>query len=103
MKKDAADKFQNELIASCITAQQNYGCRITRMVNQIEQYGAVRTAHNLFGKGTLSDTFEELARQNRLDLTLEAIATKAEYADLFTDDEVNYCFSLLCDYGYYKL
>ena len=32
---------------------------------------------------------------------MEAIIVKGEYAELFTDEQVNYCYELLCENGYY--
>ena len=53
-------------------------------------------------KNNISDSFDKLQNAGRIDLTMEAIITKPKYAELFTDDEVNSCFDLLCEYGYYK-
>ena len=37
-----------------------------------------------------------------LRLSPEAVIVSKEFAPLFTDDEVNFCFSLLCEAGYYE-
>ena len=52
-------------------------------------------------KRRTSDCFNKLAEAGRLELTMEATIVKAEYAELFTDDQVNDCYELLCEHGYY--
>lgn len=43
----------------------------------------------------------KLAEVGHLELTMEATIVKGEYAELFTDEQVNYCYELLCEKGYY--
>ena len=61
----------------------------------------VRTAQEIFRKGRTSDCFNKLAEVGHLELTMEATIVKGEYAELFTDEQVNYCYELLCEKGYY--
>ena len=48
-----------------------------------------------------SDGFALLAQKGRLDLSLEAISTKKQFASLFTDDQANTALNRLLDGGYY--
>lgn len=47
-----------------------------------------------------SDGFYDLADTKRLDLCLEALAVKKQFACLFTDDEANTALQRLLDAGY---
>ena len=94
-------KLQQEVIKNCKVAEKEYDCKMTRFLQTIERFGIVRTAQEIFRKGRTSDCFNRLAEAGHLELTMEAIIVKGEYAELFTDEQVNYCYELLCENGYY--
>lgn len=94
-------KLQQQLIKSCEIAEKECGCKMTRFLETIDKFGAVRTAQEILRKGRTSDCFNKLVDAGRIELTMEAIITKVEYAELFTDEEVNACYDLLCENGYY--
>lgn len=94
-------KLQQEVIRSCEIAEKEYGCNMTRFLETINRFGIVRTAQEIFRKGRTSDYFNKLVEARVLELTMEAAIVKAQYAELFTDEEVNYCYDLLCEKGYY--
>lgn len=94
-------KLQQEVIKNCEVAEKEYGCKMTRFLQTIDKFGIVRTAQEIFRKGRTSDCFNKLAEAGQLELTMEAIIVKGEYAELFTDEQVNYCYELLCENGYY--
>ena len=94
-------KLQQEVIKNCKVAEKEYGCKMIRFLQIIERFGIVRTAQEIFKKGRTSDCFNKLAEAGHLELTMEAIIVKGEYAELFTDEQVNYCYKLLCENGYY--
>lgn len=94
-------KLQQEVIRNCELAEKEYGCKMTRFLQTIERFGIVRTAQEIFRKGRTSDCFNKLAETGHLELTMEATIVKGEYAELFTDEQVNYCYELLCEKGYY--
>ena len=48
-----------------------------------------------------SDGFNLLAQKGRLDLSLEAISTKKQFAALFTDDQANNALTRLLEAGYF--
>ena len=94
-------KLQQEVMKNCGLAEKEYGCKMTRFLQTIERFGIVRTAQEIFRKGRTSDCFNKLAEAGHLELTMEATIVKGEYAVLFTDEQVNYCYELLCEKGYY--
>lgn len=94
--------FEKELIKNCEIAEKEYGCVQKRLLLNIEKFGGVRTVQEILRKGRVSDGFDKLQKANRLDLTMEAVIIDSKYNNLFTDEEVNACHELLCEYGYYK-
>lgn len=48
-----------------------------------------------------SDGFNLLAQKGRLDLSLEAISTKKQFAALFSDDQANTALNRLLEAGYF--
>lgn len=94
-------KLQQEVIKNCELAEKEYGCKMTKFLQTIERFGIVRTAQEILRKGRTSDCFNKLAEAGRLDLTMEATIVKGEYAELFTDEQVNDCYERLCEKGYY--
>ena len=95
-------QFQEELIKKCELAQkQCTAYRGKRFLQSIEKFGGVKTAKELIRKNKLSDEFEVLVQAGLIGLTMEAVVIESQYGALFTDDEVNWCYEVLCDYGYY--
>ncbi len=95
-------QFQEELIKNCQLAEKECpGYRSARFLQTVEKFGAVKTAKEIIRKGRTSDDFEKLQEAGLLKYTMEALIVKAQYGDLFTDDEVNSCYEILCEYGYY--
>lgn len=99
--KELEMQFNKDLIARCQLAQKECGYNTTRFMQGIERWGGVATAKELIKKRKLSDAFLALEAKNRLDLTMEAAVIDKKFTQLFTDDEVNYCFEVLCESGYY--
>ena len=95
-------KFEEELIKNCQVAQKEYEYNPTRFLQTVERFGGVKTAKEIMRKNNTFDGFDKLQKAGRIDLTMEAVVANPKYAELFTDDEVNACFELLCEYGYYK-
>lgn len=73
-----------------------------RFLAQAEKAGMTNAVHQLVRRGQLSETFGPLADCGRLDLSIEATVTDNRFGALFSDEEVNACFELLCEYGYFK-
>ncbi|MGL4452300.1 MAG: hypothetical protein ACRCTZ_14050 [Sarcina sp.] len=94
-------KLQQEVIKNCEIAEAECECKMTRLLNTIEKFGIVRTAQEIIRKRRTSDCFNTLLEKGRLDLTMEAAIVQGKYAELFTDEEVNSCYELLCENGYY--
>lgn len=96
------DTFTSAVLRAIQTAQDSYGIRQPRLRQAVQDYGGVPTAKRYFARNCASDGFEALARAGHLELSLEALAVSAKFNALFTDEEVNTCFALLCGAGYYE-
>ncbi len=95
-------EFQQEMIANYQAIQKQTGCKTVRMLQTIEKFGAVKTAKEIIRKNRLSDDFENIQAKGCIGLTMEAMIVKSKYGTLFTDDEVNHCYELMCEYGHYQ-
>ena len=93
--------FTRELLNHLQDAWEQCGIAQKRLEAQAAQYGGVACAKELLRRRRLSEGFDALARANRLELSLEALVVAGKYGELFTDEEVNSCFSTLCDAGFY--
>ncbi|MGL4345546.1 MAG: hypothetical protein ACRCTE_10135 [Cellulosilyticaceae bacterium] len=93
--------FDQEMIKKCEEAQKKCGYKPTRFLQTIAKFGGVKTAKEILRKGKLSDGFEQLQEAGLLGLTMEATVIDGKYTELFTDEEVNSCYEILCEYGYY--
>ena len=96
------EAFTTALLRAIQTAQDECGIRQARLLQAVQKYGGVPTAKRYFGRSCASDGFDALARAGRLELSMEALAVSAKFNVLFTDEEVNACFELLCGAGYYE-
>lgn len=95
--------FDEALKKNLEEAERDCGVAQKRLRADVERFGGASCAKEMLRKGRQSDDFEALADAGRLDLSLEALVTAGRFGALFTDDEVNACFSALCAAGYYTL
>ncbi len=95
------EQFTKELLEKCAQAK-TIGCGMSaKSLQTITVKGGADLAHFILSREGASDNFDKLAKQSRLDLSLEAQVVDKKYASLFSDDEVNFCFMMLCDQGYF--
>lgn len=92
--------FQSALLHAIDRAQNEFSVRQPRLRQNIETYGAVPAVQDYIRKNRTSDGFDALVRLGHTELTMEALVAK--HHTLFTDDEVNFCFEVLCGADYYK-
>ena len=97
------EEFTAALLKAIQNAQDEYGIRQQRLRQAVQDYGGIPAAKKYIGKNRASEGFDALASVNRLDLSLEALAVSAKFNALFTDEEVNTSFALLCGADYYRM
>lgn len=95
-------RFEEQLKTALERAQADCHVPQKRLAESVKKRGALVAAKESLGRKRASEGFYGLEKAKRLDLSLEALAAREEYAPLFSDDEVNFCMDLLCEYGYYN-
>lgn len=98
--KTLEDQFTKELIKNYEIIEKETGIKSPRLNQVISKFGGVKTAKELLRKNRISDEFEKIQAAGYVKLTLEALVIDCRYAELFTDEEVNSCYDLLCEYNY---
>ena len=94
-------QFQKELLSRIDSVKETCGFFSKRFSQAILSKGGFLAVKELLDRGRASDSFNALQDAGRLDLSVEALVSDARFAPLFTDEEVNACFSLLCEADYY--
>ncbi len=94
------EAFTKELLTRTQKAMA-LGANGKRFLSQLEKDGGVRVMQNLIRRQQVSDVFDGLEKAGQLALSPEVAVTQSAYGELFTDDEVNWCFQQLCDAGYF--
>ena len=92
--------FTAALLETCRKAELTTGLRDVRFMGEIEQRGGVEAMRGLLKRHRVSPWFEALAKKDQLSASPEALVTQSKYGELFTDDEVNECFSALLEAGW---
>jgi hypothetical protein len=75
----------HEAIRTCI----GLGYRPTYFMRMVDEQGPVSAARSLITASTTSEGFTRLYELGRLDLTVESIALRPEFASLFTVRELS--------------
>ena len=87
--------FEKELLDNAAQAQRDFHYSPTIYIQMIQRMGAVSAAKWLIAdnqkRKTPASGLITLARNHRLDLSMEHTVCKPEYAELFTDTEIAAC------------
>jgi hypothetical protein len=78
--------------------EANYNASYYR--SMLAQLGPLETARKLLAAPAVSDGFAALWEKGRMDLTVEALVIEPEFADLFTENEVEAARRRLEQFGY---
>ena len=93
-------RFEQEMIDIYMTAKKECGYNASRFLQMLGAKGGLAAAKQLISKPGGTDGFTTLWEHGRLDLSVEAHVLKAEYAELFTDEERRMCRERLDQFGY---
>lgn len=93
-------RFEQEMIDIYMTAKKECGYNASRFLQMLGAKGGLAAAKQLISKPGGTDGFTTLWEHGRLDLSVEAHVLKAEYAELFTDEERRMCRERLEQFGY---
>jgi len=85
-----------------LKAKRECGYNATRFLQMISEQDGLATAKKLIAKPGGTDGFTTLWEHQRLDISVEAIVLKPEFAPLFTEEERNLCRERLTQFGYFE-
>jgi len=100
MNKKLESEFNSEMFNIYKLAKRECNYNATRYLQMIYEHGGLMTARILLHSNKISDGFIALWECNRLNLTVEALAIKMEWRELFTFEEINIANKRLKDYGF---
>lgn len=83
----ARERFGRAMRDIYVRALKETGYRATPYLDMLQRYGALGTAKRLLAAPAVSDGFTALRRSDRLDLTVESVVLRPEFATLFTNAE----------------
>ena len=92
--------FHRQMIRIYEDAKRETGYNATRFLQMVSEQGGLATARQLLHSSNVSDGFTALWERKRLDLAVESVVLRPEFADLFTDGELDLARDRLQDYGF---
>ena len=96
----AADRFHLAMRDVYLRARDEAGYNALYLRSMIGEIGGLDTAHYLLGQSFESEGFIALWERNRLDLTVEALVLRPEFAGLFDEAELDVARHRLDELGY---
>lgn len=81
-------------------AKKEAGYNASLFLEMLHRYGAIDTARRLINAPTVSDGYTALYERGRLDLTVENVILRPEFASLFTEEEREIARDRLLQYGF---
>lgn len=99
--KQTERNFHRAMVAIYETAKRELGYNATRFLQMISEQGGLATAKQLLWSDTPSEGFTTLWSHHRLDLTVEAVVLRDEFAALFTEADRQRACERLELYGWH--
>lgn len=93
---DLVRRFDSEM-ESIYDRAKAIGYNATRFLIMIREHGGLETAHRLLQSSEISYGFAELWARGRQDLTVEALALRPEFQQLFSTAELDTARARLAD------
>jgi hypothetical protein len=89
MKKSLEAAFHDEMLAIYYNAGHETGYWANRVLQKVRKDGGVQAARQwLKPEKGLSPGLQRLAREKRVDLSMEALVLREPWKKLFTDEEI---------------
>jgi hypothetical protein len=92
--------FERAMRNVYVRAKKEANYTATYFLTMLSEHGGLGTAHRLLASSEVSSGFTALYERGRLDLTVEALVVKPEFASLFTEDEIEIAQQRLDQLGY---
>ncbi len=99
---DLERSFHRAMVKVYEDAKRETGYNATRFLQMVSEQGGLATAKQLLHASTVSDGFTALWERGRLDLAVESVVLRPEFAPLFTDEERDLASSRLEQYGWHR-
>ena len=95
------EKFRQAVIKCSDEAQKLGVSGLKRLIAQADKHTMVGAVKENIRRGRVSDNFDDLAEKKLLRLSVEALVCGKQFGALFTDEEADFCLSVLLEAGYY--
>ncbi|MFW6642072.1 GmrSD restriction endonuclease domain-containing protein [Nocardiopsis algeriensis] len=92
--------FHRAMVSVYERAKEEAGYTPSFFLGMLADLGALGTARKLLAAPAVSDGFSNLWERGRLDLTVEAVVLRPEFAELFTAEELDRARGRLEQFGY---
>ena len=97
---DTRSAFERGMKNIYVRAKNEAGCNAAFFLDMLSSLGGLGTARRLLAVSEVSSGFTALYERGRLDLTVEALVVQPQFADLFSDHELEIARQRLRDLGY---
>lgn len=96
-----AARFETAMKSVYRRAKAEAGYDAKAFLGMLSRHGGLETARRLIASPAISDGFAALWERDRLDLVVENVVLKDEFAELFTAEEIETAERRLAEYGYW--
>jgi hypothetical protein len=93
--------FEQAMRDVYVRAKKEANYAASYFLTMLSDYGGLGTARRLLASSEVASGFTALYERGRLDLTVEALVLKPDFARLFTDEEVETARQRLAQLGYH--
>jgi len=97
---DLEKQFHQEMLNIGVQASK-IGYRPTYFLRMVQTLGGLAAAGQLLDSSTISEGFTRLFELNRLDLSVEAVALKPVYRNLFSEEQLQCAHDRLVQMRYF--
>lgn len=97
---DLVKQFDAAMKDVYVRAKREVGYDAKAFLGMLSEYGGLGTAKRLLSSVSVSDGFVTLWERKRIDLAVENVVLRPEFAALFTDDERETARQRLLEYGF---
>jgi hypothetical protein len=92
-------RFHFEMVRLHARARDEAGYSASTFLQQVREQGGLAVAKRRLATDAVSAGFKKLLELGRLDLSIEALALRDDFAPLFTDEELGRARERLARYG----
>ena len=100
MSGEVERHFHEAMLEIYSRAKAEAGYNATRFLSMVVERGGLETARSLLNAATVSEGYAALWERKRLDLTVEAMILRPDWAALFSDAERCTAVKRLRDHDY---